>query len=236
MNDRFQYTSLANLFRYPKEGYQEQVNDCAKILSEDYPEAFKEMKPFLDIINKKDIHEIEEIFGRTFHIQAICYLDLGYVLYAEDYKRGDFLVHMKDEQRKVGNDCGEELADNLPNVLQLLSMIPDKEFLQELTVKMIIPALKKMLEEFDLSRIELKTKIMKKKQKVIIQENLEHKNIYQFAIQTVLSVLEKDFEGIKYEGGAVVKPDTLSSFLPSCGTCSDDHSPKKDKEKAEVKK
>jgi hypothetical protein len=45
---------------------------------------------------------------------------LGYVLFAEDYKRGDFLVKVKNEQRKVNNDCGEELADNLPNILTLM--------------------------------------------------------------------------------------------------------------------
>ncbi|MCB0477859.1 MAG: hypothetical protein R2799_04465 [Crocinitomicaceae bacterium] len=219
MKEKIQYSQLANLFRYPKEDYLTRVNDCANMLKEKYPEAYKELLPFVDVVNQKELFEIEEIFGRTFHIQAICYLDIGYVLFAEDYKRGEFLVNMKEEQRKANNDCGEELADNLPNVLKLMSILEDQEFLEELSSRIIAPALEKMLEEFDVSRMQLKTKIMKKKQKVIIQENLENKNIFQHAIAATLLVIQKDFKVEKYEGREV-KPDVLSSFLPNCSTCS----------------
>ena len=219
IDNKQQYKALANLFRYPKTGYIEQVNQCAAILKEKYPKAHIDMTPFVDVINNSTLFEIEEIFGRTFHIQAICYLDLGYVLFGEDYKRGDFLVQMKNEQRKVNNDCGEELADNLPNVLSLLSLIEDEEFLGELSVRILVPSLKKMLEEFDSARMVRKTKMMKKKQKVIIQENMEHKNIYQFAIQATLKVIQADFKDLHF-ADLDVKPDLSNSFLPNCGTCS----------------
>lgn len=217
--DKIQYEMLANLFRYPKTGYIEQVNECAAILKDNYPKAYIDISPFVDVINSKKLFEIEEIFGKTFHIQAVCYLDLGYVLFGEDYKRGDFLVQMKSEQRKAKNDCGEELADNLPNVLSLLCLLEDEDFLGELSVRILLPALKKMLEEFDASRMMLRTKMMKKKQKVLIQENMEHKNIYQYAIQATMKVLQSDFKALHYPDQDV-KPDLSSAFLPSCGTCS----------------
>lgn len=228
MKERIQYTVLANLFRYPTEGYHERMNECADILKNYYPSAYASILPFIEVINGKSLVDVEELFGKTFHIQAICYLDLGYVLFAEDYKRGEFLVQMKNEQQKVGNDCGVELADNLPNALTLLAKLEDPDFMEELVVRMYIPALELMLKEFDSARMALKAKVRMKKQKVIIQENLQNKNVFQHAIQATLEVLQADFKVAKYKDQEI-KPDPLSSFLPNCGTCSVDHKPAKNK-------
>jgi nitrate reductase assembly molybdenum cofactor insertion protein NarJ len=227
MKVRNQYNLLANLFRYPKDGYADNVNETATMLKENYPEAYKEIKPFVDIVNSNTLFETEEIFGQTFHIQAICFLDLGYVLFGEDYKRGAFLVQMKNEQRIANNDCGEELADNLPNVLKLMMLIEDQEFLEEMAVRVVIRAMKKMLEDFDISRISLKQKVMKKKQKVIILEDLKNKNIYQHAIQATLNVLQSDFKGITYNDDDDEKRDLAAQFLANCGTCSTNQKPVK---------
>ncbi len=149
MKTREQYISLANLFRYPDEDYKKNVSECAKMLKENYHEAYSEILPFVQFVEANGLYEIEEVFGKTFHIQAICFLDLGYVLFAEDYKRGEFLVKMKDEQRRANNDCGDELADNLPNVLTLMAIMKDEEFLGEFAVRIVEPSLEKMLAEFD---------------------------------------------------------------------------------------
>ncbi|MBD3637569.1 MAG: hypothetical protein HUJ25_09465 [Crocinitomicaceae bacterium] len=219
MNKQNQYNLLANLFRYPQEGYVEQVNECASYLKEHYPGVYQQVLPFVEVINTMSLIEIEELFGKTFHIQAICYLDLGYVLFAEDYKRGEFLVQMKNEQRKVNNDCGVELADNLPNALTLLPLIEDEAFKEELVVRMYIPALEMMVKEFDTARMQLKDKVRKKKQKVVIQENLQNRNIYKYAIEATLSVLQIDFQVSEFEGKEI-NADPLSSFLPNCeGSC-----------------
>ncbi|RLA38198.1 MAG: hypothetical protein DRQ64_09105 [Gammaproteobacteria bacterium] len=184
-----------------------------------YPDAANEMQRFVDYINGKSVESIEEVFGKTFHIQAICYLDIGYVIFGEDYKRGEFMVHMKEEQRKANNDCGEELPDNLANVLMLMTKTDDKEFLDELAVKVLIPALNNMLKEFDLARMELKRKILKKKHRVLIQQDIEYGNIYFNALKTLLLVLEKDFEEVQFEAPEVVTTFG-TSFLANCGTCS----------------
>ena len=220
MKDKIQYNLLANLFRYPQTGYVEQMDACVAFIKGQYPDAYEQLKAFQEIIHQKeDIYEIEELFGKTFHIQAICYLDLGYVLYAEDYKRGEFLVQMKNEQRKVNNDCGVELPDNLPNALTLLPLLEDPKFLEELVVRMYIPALEIMVKEFDSSRIALKTKVRKKKQKVLIQENMKNKNAYQYALQAALSILRTDFKVNSFEN-MEIKADPLSSFIPNCeGSC-----------------
>jgi len=216
-----QYELFAEVFRFPKsEDYIAKVNNVASFLLKSYPSAYKEFEPFLNFVNNNSFFDIEEVFTRTFHIQAICFLDLGYVLFGEDYKRGEFLVQMKREQREAENDCGEELADNLPNVLKLLSLIEDDNFLQELSVRILIPCIQKMLNEFELSRIALKDKVRKKKQKVVLMDNKQYKNVYQYALQSLIKVLDIDFKGIDYNDPKL-NATPGGSFINNCGTCSD---------------
>ncbi|MEN9441109.1 MAG: hypothetical protein RLZ33_1186 [Bacteroidota bacterium] len=217
MKTREQYISLANLFRYPDEDYKKNVSECAKMLKENYHEAYSEILPFVQFVEANGLYEIEEVFGKTFHIQAICFLDLGYVLFAEDYKRGEFLVKMKDEQRRANNDCGDELADNLPNVLTLMAIMKDEEFLGEFAVRIVEPSLEKMLAEFDQARMELKDKVRKKKQKVILLEDMQNKNIFQYAIKALWLVVKEDFKSIKYNDPEIV-PTIGGNFLKSCNT------------------
>jgi len=221
-----QYNLLANLFRYPQEGYIQQVNECALFLKDNYPGAYKELFPFVEWVNSKSLFEIEEVFGKTFHIQAICYLDLGYVLFAEDYKRGEFLVQMKNEQRNAKNDCGCELADNLPNVLTLLGILEDEDFLNEFAERVMKPALDKMLKEFDDARVALKDKVRKKKQKVILMEGMENKNIYQYALQTLKKVINADFKENKYNDPVIVPTIGLDALNCNSG-CSPSPQPVK---------
>lgn len=231
MKVRKEYDLLANLFRYPQEGYIERVNECACYLELNYPEAYVELQPFTDFVNSNELFQIEEVFGKTFHIQAICYLDLGYVLFAEDYKRGDFLVQMKNEQRNANNDCGVELADNLPNVLSLMSILKDEKFLEEFAVRVMIPALDKMLNEFDEARMALKDKVRKKKQKVILVEDMKNKNIYQHALQTISMIVKNAFNEDNYNDAVIVP--TLGVDVLSCNTgCSTKQEPVKTEENA----
>jgi len=219
---REQYKVLSELFMYPKEGYKENVRDCMSYLEINYPDAASSFKRFSDFIESKTLFEIEEIFGITFHIQAICYLDIGYVLFGEDYSRGEFLLNMKKEQEKIKHDCGEELADNLPHVLQLMAISEDEEFVQELTARAVVPAVEKMQAEFKESRLVLKQKAIKKKQKAVIMEGVIDGNIYQNAILALLKVLKKDVEGISYnEPEQAMAAANVKGFEDAaCGTCS----------------
>lgn len=211
------YNKLANLFSYPDESYIKKVKECGEMLKEKYPVAYVELLPFIEFVKTKNTYEIEEVFGKTFHIQAICFLDLGYVLFAEDYKRGEFLVRMKEEQRKADNDCGSELADNLPNVLTLMAIMENKEFLNEFAIRVVKPALEKMLAEFDQARMELKDKVRKKKQKVIIMEGMQNKSIYRYAIQALLYVVQEDFEKFEYNDPIII-PTIGGNFFKNCNT------------------
>lgn len=212
------YTLLAELFRYPKQDIKTTVVEIQQFLTKNYPEAGKEFVRFSEFIADSTFYQIEEIFQKTFHIQAICFLDIGYVIFAEDYKRGEFLVNMKAEQAKYNNNCEGELADNLPYILRLLPMHNDEAFVNELVVMALIPALEKMLSEFDAAKTQIREKVMNKKQKVIIMEGIKDGNIYKNTLSSLIMVLKKDFEDVVYEKQVEIIPAYAKAFLHSdCG-------------------
>ena len=61
--------------------------------------------------------------------QVLATLDIGYVLFGDDYKRGELLANLNQEHRKANNDCGTELADHLGICVETLrerSLINDR--------------------------------------------------------------------------------------------------------------
>ena len=99
------YEKLAQLFQYPKTDYKEKVREAETVLSELYPETLKTFKQFSEFVSNSSHDEITEIFTRTFDVQAITTLDVGYVLFGDDYKRGELLVNLNREHREAANEC-----------------------------------------------------------------------------------------------------------------------------------
>lgn len=217
------YKLFAEVFKYPTAQTATKIAEIKVMLDDKYPNAGEEFTRFSDFMKDSSKYEIEEIFGKTFHIQAICFLDLGYVIFGEDYKRGEFLVKMKKEQKENNNDCGIELADNLPNVLNLLAIHKDEHFVNELMVMIMIPAIEKMLSEFDDRKLQMREKLMTKKTKVIIMQGIKNGNIYKNALSALLMVFKEDFKNIKYENELEIIPAYAKAFVHSdcddgCGT------------------
>jgi len=118
------YRMFADVFEYPGTDYAEKVHRVVRALNETYPEAGTELQGYYDHLPYNDHPEprkaMEEIFTRTFDVQAITTLDIGYVVFGDDYKRGELL------------DCGSELADHLSNLLQLIAAHEDQAMMAEL--------------------------------------------------------------------------------------------------------
>lgn len=193
------YIVFADLLRYPSKGYALKAQECFAMLQNSYPDAAEEIKPFVDYMYLHSEDEREELYTKTFDVQPICYLDLGYVLFGEDYKRGAFLLHMQEEQLKANNDCGTDLSDNISNILTLYTKTNNQALLDELAVKILIPGLEKMIAEFKQARIELKIQALKKMHRALIQEELNIGNIYRNLFAALLLVMEKDFEHVSFE-------------------------------------
>ncbi len=149
MKDLNHYTALAEIFRYPSPDREKFVGEWRKIIWNTVPEMAGKLEIFINHIHEKSLAAQQEYFIGTFDVQALCFLDIGYVLYGEDYNRGVFLVNMKNEQEKAGNDCGHELPDHLPNMLSLLPKLEDENLAEELVCSMMIPALENMIEAFN---------------------------------------------------------------------------------------
>lgn len=170
------YSILGELFRYPEKSVNSKLLDLKNIIAVDYPECLDLISAFIDHQNNKSLDEQREYYIKTFDVQASCYLDIGYLLFGEDYKRGEFLVNLSNEHKKAENNCGSELADHLPNLLNLIDKTQDKIFVEELAYRLMIPAIKEMLKTF-----------------------VDKGNIYKTALELLLIILEKDFAGLNYE-------------------------------------
>lgn len=193
MKNRDHYSLLANLFKYPDEDFILHLNENQDFLDKFYPEAGKELQLFSEYMNNCSLDVKQELFTKTFDVQPICYLDLGYVMFGEDYKRGAFLLSMQAEQLKINNDCGTDLPDNICNVLTLMSISEDDDFVEDLVWRIFIPCVKRMMAEFNSARVDLKLKILRKMHRAIIQEELNHGNVYKNCFTALLDVLRNDF-------------------------------------------
>jgi nitrate reductase assembly molybdenum cofactor insertion protein NarJ len=192
------YTLLSELFSYPEqENLPVTVPLIKQIVKEKYPECNDKIESFLSFVRSSTLDEQREYYIRTFDVQALCYLDLGYVFFGEDYKRGEFLVNLRNEHIIAGNDCGCELADHLPNMLKLLPKIKDKAFADELAYSIMIPALKEILKNFK-----------------------DEINVYKSALELLLYIMEHDFNNLGYEQYKVLNKDK-TNFLDqiNCDGC-----------------
>lgn len=142
------YQSFSELLEYPDADYKAKVAHCWEGLGQSYPREKEDLGTFVDYVKNTSLEDLQELYTRTFEVQAICQLDVGYVLFGEDYKRGEFLVHMQREHKKAGIACGTELPDHLCNVMKLLAQSSDPEFSQEFIEAFMVPALEKMLQGF----------------------------------------------------------------------------------------
>jgi nitrate reductase molybdenum cofactor assembly chaperone len=148
MKDTSHYALLAEMFRYPSDRMNSFTRKW-RALTEKYDQGLlPDLEPFLKHIREKTLTSRQEYFVTTFDVQPVCCLDTGYILFGEDYRRGQFMANLKAEHRKAGTECGTELPDHLPNVLVLLSKMKDKDLAEELTCSLLIPAVEKMISGF----------------------------------------------------------------------------------------
>ncbi len=149
MNGRI-YNLLALSLCYPAPDSLENAKELEAELIKIDKKYFDLLHPYIDYLQNESRESLEESYTNTFDIQAVCPLEVGYTLFGEDYKRGEFLVRMSDLHKEYNTSLiSSELGDYLPNVLMLLSKMPDEPFTKEFIEKLILPALAKMLKNFD---------------------------------------------------------------------------------------
>ncbi len=187
------YNKIASLFVFPQDDdFAEQINGVQQYLNGVLPEAGNTLQPFTDIISQISKIEQEELYLRTFELQSLTSLDIGYVVFGDDYKRGELLVNLNREHKAYGVDCGSELADNLSNVLRLLNKLQDTKLRDDLANMLIIPALVKMIKSFGDDQIAAKEKVYIKHHKTLLQKHQSF-TVYRYALKALQQILKHDF-------------------------------------------
>ena len=134
MENRSHYNLLAGLLKYPEADYPQKVKAIREGLAGQYPAACEEIDQFLALLPANDPTKMQELYTRSFDVQAMTTLDVGYVLFGDDYKRGVLLANLNGEYRDAEIDTGTELADHIPNLLRLMAVMRDEELLRELAL------------------------------------------------------------------------------------------------------
>ena len=188
------YSDLAELLDYPGPELLSRASALLGFLRLSHPGAALELGQFLDAIPASTL-DLQELHTRTFDVQSLTTLDIGYVLFGDDYKRGALLSHLNQEHHRAQNDCRGELADYLPNLLRLIPKLKDAELRGELVEQILVPALMLMVREFDTERIDRKNANYRKHYKTLIDPARgSDAAVYCRLLKAVLQVLEKDFQ------------------------------------------
>lgn len=187
------YNTLAKFLSYPTKSFGRDLDKAFAEFSKTHPDIAESLLPFMNYVHNTSLEETEEIFNRTFDVQALTTLDIGYVLFGDDYKRGQLLVHLGNEHSAVQNDCYGELADHLPNVLRLLPLLKDEMLRQELVQRIILPALSKMQSEFGEKQISAKEKVYKKHHTLLIEKSDDYYLVYRCVLAAIYQTLTLDF-------------------------------------------
>lgn len=126
---------LASLLAYPSKKLARSADDTPEIVD------------FFHEIEHVSSDGLEELFTRTFDLNPVATLDLGWHLFGEQYERGRFLAKLRELEEQAGIAEGNELPDHLTLVLQLLpSMEPHDA---ERLAARIAPAIEMIRKKLD---------------------------------------------------------------------------------------
>lgn len=205
------YDEFAALFDYPDADYRANVWTAHGTVAQACPEAAVRLEALAAALPDA-VTEIQEIFTRSFDIQAITTLSVGYLLFGDDYKRGELLANLNREHRDAGVDCGRELSDHLPNVLRLMARWPDHELVTELVQEVVRPAVERMVAEFGPERMEQRDRLYAKHFKTLIAASAERGTMFREPLAALAAVLDRDFQRIDRK-----PPERNNDFLQCIG-------------------
>ena len=134
---------LARVLSYPGEDYLDVVREFQPLARKQFPYQPGLLDGFVAYVEAARIDEIEEHFTRTFDLNPVCCMEIGWQLYGEDYNRGSLMVNLRQQIRSMGLTENVELPDHLSNVLPLLGRMDPQEA-SNLCASYLLPAVKKM--------------------------------------------------------------------------------------------
>lgn len=162
------YDNFAALLKYPEADYQDRLVCCEHLLREAFPEIAERLQVFSSFAHECSLDELEEHYTRTFDVNPVCALEVGWHLFGESYARGAFLVQMRQLLRECNIEENGDLPDHLSLLVSALGRIGDAKA-SELFGKQVAPSIAKMAQGLE-----------------------AQKNPYASLLRTVAAVLERE--------------------------------------------
>ena len=131
------YERLADLLEYPNAGWDSKIIAC---------ENDGALTEFQSGVTALSLSNLQELYTRTFDLNPVCALEIGYHLFGENYKRGEFLANLRETEVPFELGQGNQLPDYLPVLLRLLNKLDNEELRASLIGECLIPAIEKMLK------------------------------------------------------------------------------------------
>ena len=130
------YTRLAGLLEYPDASFPSKLLACGNR---------NVFSPLVTALQGLSLSQLQELYTRTFDLNPVCALEIGYHLFGENYKRGEFLAGLRETEASFELGQEQQLPDYLPVLLRLITKLPDEELRVSLIAECMIPAIDKML-------------------------------------------------------------------------------------------
>jgi nitrate reductase assembly molybdenum cofactor insertion protein NarJ len=137
--------ALATLLEYPESPLDASCERVRAAYPGMQPRAAVHLAAFAGAATELDLHELQELYTRTFDFDGDTALYVGHQLFAEDGRRGLFMAGMIDRYTRLGMSAAGELADHFAPVLRSLARDRDSEEAHELIAAAFLPALAKAL-------------------------------------------------------------------------------------------
>jgi len=137
------YEELAILFRYPGADYRQHIEECRCAAESESSDAAARLREFSAALEGLSNEDLQELYTRTFDLNPLCTLEIGWQLYGEEYRRGEFLVEMREQLAGYGVAETGELPDHLTHALALLARLEADEAAAFASLY-VLPALDKM--------------------------------------------------------------------------------------------
>ena len=138
------YDMLARLLTYPDDNYVQQIAKRTKGAKDTFGHVNEHLCKFTKEVDGLSLEEMQELFTRTFDINPVCALEVGWQIYGENYERGNFIVMMRKKMRELGLPESSELPDHLAHILMILGRISSDNAM-EFAAKFVTPAIEKMI-------------------------------------------------------------------------------------------
>jgi len=138
--------AVAALYGYPKADRGDVARTALAAIEPANADAAEMLQPLVAFLTTSPLAECEELYVRTFELNPVCALEIGWQLYGEQYARGAFLVRARELMREVGLEENTELPDHLPNILRVLARLRAPS-VTKLASKFTAPSVRGMVDK-----------------------------------------------------------------------------------------